>query len=64
LAHWPYIDALPPRESLTTPLFFSDEELRLLTGTNLFPAVAQRRQEWQAESEAVRSVIGEDGLTW
>lgn len=64
LAHGPYIAALPATSELTTPLYFSADERRLLAATNLAGAVADREAEWTAESEAVRAVLKEDGLTW
>lgn len=45
LRHQEYIDTLPT--SLTTPLFFSEQELELLRGTNLYAATVERKQQWQ-----------------
>ncbi|WVQ85339.1 hypothetical protein IAT38_007504 [Cryptococcus sp. DSM 104549] len=64
LAHRTYLTSLPSTSDLTTPLYFTDSELRLLTGSNLLGAVEDRRKEWAAESEVVRSVLKTDGLTW
>lgn len=35
----------------------------MLKGTNLAGAVEAQEREWHAESDAVRSVLKEDGLT-
>lgn len=64
LSHGPYIAALPPPAELTTPLYFTPAERALLQSTNLAGAVAEREAEWTAESEAVRSMLKEEGLTW
>ncbi|WWD17987.1 hypothetical protein CI109_102433 [Kwoniella shandongensis] len=64
LAHLTYLDSLPNSSDLTTPLYFSDAELGLLSGSNLLGAVEDRKREWKAESEVVRSVLKQDGLTW
>ncbi|WWC66594.1 uncharacterized protein I206_100497 [Kwoniella pini CBS 10737] len=64
LAHSPYIEALPSTSNLTTPLYFSSAELDLLKGSTMYQAVNARKQEWKAESDAIRSVLKEDGLTW
>ncbi|KAK8865828.1 hypothetical protein IAR55_000976 [Kwoniella newhampshirensis] len=64
LAHLTYLDSLPDPSDLTTPLYFTDPELRLLSGSNLFGAVEDRRREWKAEADTVRAVLKEQGLTW
>jgi hypothetical protein len=55
---------LPSAEQLRTPLYFSEEELGLLEGTNLLGAVLDRRREWEEESVAIREVLKEYDLTW
>ncbi|WVW82084.1 hypothetical protein I302_104089 [Kwoniella bestiolae CBS 10118] len=64
LQHLPYLDALPPSSTLTTPLYFSEGEVELLKGSTLYGGVKARKEEWKAECEVVRKVLKEDGLTW
>ncbi|RXK36867.1 hypothetical protein M231_05841 [Tremella mesenterica] len=64
LHHQIYVDALPPPETLTSPLHFSDAELDLLEGTNLLGAVRDRKNELMEEAEIVREALKEPGTTW
>lgn len=64
LGHQAYVDALPPPADLSSPLFFSPSELELLSGTNLYPAVVDRRREWEAEYEIVKRTLEESALEW
>lgn len=64
LVHKTYLASLPPASNLSTPLYFTESELQLLSGSNLLGAVEDRRKEWSAESEVLRSILNEDGLTW
>lgn len=65
LEHWPYVDMLPPPQSLTTPLHFTEDERHLLAGTNLFGAVNDREDEWKKELERVgRSVKLDKTIDW
>lgn len=64
LVHKTYLASLPPASNLSTPLYFTESELQLLSGSNLLGAVEDRRKEWSAESEVLRSILKEDGLTW
>jgi len=57
LQHWPYIASLPEAEQMTTPLFMREEELALLSGTNLYYASLDRKTGWQKEWERCRSVV-------
>ncbi|KAG8726327.1 hypothetical protein FRC12_023496, partial [Ceratobasidium sp. 428] len=58
--HQPYLNMLPPPSKLLTPLYFNQDELGMLEGSNLHPATLRRLQEWQTEwkqcSEALRLV--------
>ena len=58
----PYIDCLPPSEALTTPLYYTEEDLRWLEGTNVANATRERRQAWQEEWEAACSVLKDAGV--
>jgi hypothetical protein len=64
LQHWPYIASLPPADTLRTPLQFTDSEMTLLEGTNLHGATLDRRRQWEAEYEIVKSTITDEGMTW
>lgn len=61
---------LPTPAKLLTPLYFTEAELSLLEGSNLYPATLKRRQEWQAEwslcAEGLSSVdpILASAFTW
>lgn len=59
LAHLLYLDILPGPDKLRTPLHFTSSELDAFKGTNLYGAVDTRRQEWQEEWQACRSVVEE-----
>lgn len=63
LRHWPYVESLPAPEQLRTPLYFTDDELRLLEGTNLLGAAQDRRKQWEEESGVVRDALKEVELT-
>ncbi|KGB77599.1 cytoplasmic protein [Cryptococcus deuterogattii 99/473] len=64
LVHKTYLASLPSASNLPTPLYFTESELQLLSGSNLLGAVEDRRAEWSAESKALRTILKEDGLTW
>ncbi|CAE6479913.1 unnamed protein product [Rhizoctonia solani] len=49
LKHKPYIDMLPPSSQLCTTMYFSQEEMDLLKGSNLYQATLTRSQEWRTE---------------
>lgn len=52
LAHLPYLNILPARDALRTPLHFTTDEMLVFKGTNLYRmAVETRRTEWQKEWE-------------
>ncbi|KAF8213884.1 hypothetical protein K438DRAFT_1706111 [Mycena galopus ATCC 62051] len=70
LTHLPYVKSLPARDKLRTPLHFTEIELELLKGSNLYGATLDRHREWKAEFDECRGVIGivdrewADQLTW
>jgi hypothetical protein len=49
LDHHDYVATLPEESQLRTPLWFSEQEMRLLQGTNLYGATIDRRDEWHSE---------------
>jgi hypothetical protein len=57
LVHRYYVDTLPDETRLRTPLWFSEQELRLLQGTNLLGATLERKAVWQSEWESVATVL-------
>jgi hypothetical protein len=69
LRHQEYIDTLP-HDGLITPLFFTEEELMLLHGTNLYHATMDRKREWYTGWQSVRQwlhgvfELGENDFTW
>ncbi|KAH7338877.1 hypothetical protein B0J17DRAFT_393964 [Rhizoctonia solani] len=70
LKHKPYIDMLPPSTLLLTTMYFSQEEMDLLKGSNLYQATLTRSQEWRTEWQTcvqVLSTLDADlstALTW
>ncbi|KAJ7368667.1 SET domain protein [Mycena albidolilacea] len=70
LTHFPYVKSLPARDKLRTPLHFTEAELELLKGSNLYGATLDRHREWKAEFEECRGPISTvdrewaDQLTW
>jgi hypothetical protein len=57
-----YIACLPKAESLTTPLWFDDEDMALLAGTSLAPAVKERKSSYQQQWEHALSVLKGAGV--
>ena len=49
MRHLPYARTLPRPEQMQTALWFNEEEFDLLRGSNLHPAVKERRREWEVE---------------
>ena len=71
LDHGPYVDALPDRAVLQTPLHFSPAERQLIQGTNMVSATEEREAAWRAEWERCASVLRKstnrdlaNALTW
>jgi len=58
-----YIASLPRQDVMTTPLWFSDDDLKCLAGTNLADAAQERKQELQKELSHARSVMADVGLS-
>lgn len=51
LKHIEYAKTLPRPEQMQTAMWFTEAEFELLNGSNLYPAVLDRRQEWQAKHQ-------------
>lgn len=51
LKHIEYAKTLPRKEQMQTAMWFTDAEFELLNGSNLYPAVLDRRKEWKAKHE-------------
>jgi hypothetical protein len=49
LKHIEYAKTLPRPEQLQTAMWFTEAEFESLNGSNLYPAVLDRREEWQAK---------------
>jgi len=52
-----YIRCLPGPESMTTPLWFDDDDLAFLAGTSLAPAAIERKWEYHQQWEHASSVL-------
>lgn len=59
-----YIACLPGAESMTTPLWFDEEDVAFLAGTSLAPALKERRADYQKHWEHAVSVLREVGVSW
>ncbi|KAG8894277.1 hypothetical protein FRC00_009207 [Tulasnella sp. 408] len=57
LRHFPYLETLPPLQLLSTSLTFSDAEMELLKGTNLYGATIDRRNELLEQCQQCQSVF-------
>lgn len=70
LLHGPYVDALPSEKDLRTPLYFNEEEMNFLRGTNVHGATVDRERDWRAEHRLLqdelqdRGVIAGELFTW
>ena len=62
LRHREYVEALPPRGSLQSPLQFTPVELDLLAGTNLLGATRDKEAQLRAELAQVQTVL--PTITW
>ena len=58
----PYIACLPRPESMTTPLWFTEEDMTFLTGTNLAPAARERKEEMHKQWEQAITVMEQLGM--
>ncbi|KAL5524918.1 hypothetical protein ACEPAF_8787 [Sanghuangporus sanghuang] len=58
LRHRPYIDILPKAETLLTPLYFSEDELDLFRGTNVYGATLDQSRICMEEYRQLREAIG------
>ncbi|KAJ4381811.1 hypothetical protein N0V86_003176 [Didymella sp. IMI 355093] len=59
-----YIACLPGVESMTTPLWFDEEDVALLAGTSLAPALKERKADYHKQWEHAVSVLREVGVAW
>ena len=57
-----YIACLPGPESMTTPLWFNEEDMAFLAGTSLAPATKERKREYHAQWEHALSVLKDAGI--
>jgi hypothetical protein len=57
-----YISCLPGPESMTTPLWFDEDDLAFVVGTSLAPAARERRNEYQQQWEHALSVLRSAGI--
>lgn len=55
----PYLECLPSPHELTTTLWFDDDDLRHLQGTDLLPATKEKRNLLEAEYQRAVTVLSE-----
>ena len=59
---WPYIRSLPSpgyTSGLTTPMWYTDEDLKWIEGTNLAKAASSRKMAWRQEYEEAMGVLNQ-----
>lgn len=59
----PYIACLPEPETMNTPIWFTDEDVKYLEGTNLLQATKARQQGLREQWAHAQSVMNEVGVT-
>lgn len=59
-----YIACLPGPESMTTPLWFNEEDVAFLAGTSLAPAAKERKMALHAQWEQAVHVMKKAGVAW
>jgi hypothetical protein len=64
LVHQPYINMLPSEAMLRTASYFTETELSLLEGTNLYYATLQRNVEWEQEWTRCASLVRMSRPSW
>jgi len=57
-----YIRCLPGSESMTTPLWFDDNDMAFLAGTSLAPAAKERKSDYHEQWEHALSVMKEASI--
>ncbi|KAF2465421.1 SET domain-containing protein [Lindgomyces ingoldianus] len=63
-SHWfPYIACLPSPAEMNTPVWFSEEDLKYLEGTNLVQATSEKHILWQNEWREALSTLKEAGIS-
>ncbi|RDB19824.1 Ribosomal lysine N-methyltransferase set10 [Hypsizygus marmoreus] len=64
LAHYAYVKTLPAPEKLRTPLHFTQLELKMVEGTNLYGAALDREREWRREWNECYAVVSDANPEW
>lgn len=59
-----YIACLPGPESMTTPLWFDEQDAAFLAGTSLAPAAKERKADMHQQWEHAVAVMKEVGVAW
>ena len=57
-----YITCLPAQDTMTTPLWFNDDDMAFLTGTSLVPAAKERKAELLTQWEHAVGVMKQVGV--
>jgi hypothetical protein len=52
-----YIDCLPNAESMTTPIWFDEQDMSFLSGTSLAPAVRERREQYRQQYDDAIAIL-------
>ena len=47
---------------MRTPLYFNEEEMNVLKGTNIYGATVDRERAWRAEHRALREELSAGGV--
>ncbi|GLB34072.1 putative SET domain contatining protein [Lyophyllum shimeji] len=64
LLHYAYLKTLPCATKLRTPLHFTQSELQLFQGTNLYGATLDREREWRKEWSQCHAVFARENADW
>ncbi|KAF9569289.1 SET domain-containing protein [Agrocybe pediades] len=64
LGHYEYLATLPGPKQLRTPLHFTQDELELFKGTNLYGATLDRERDWKKEWDECRSFVAKINSQW
>ncbi|KZM28152.1 uncharacterized protein EKO05_0005820 [Ascochyta rabiei] len=61
---WNYIACLPGPESMSTPLWFDEDDVVFLAGTSLAPAAKERKADMHQQWEYALSILKDVGVAW
>ena len=58
----PYIESLPKEDTLMLPIYYNDDDMKWLEGTNLSRAVGERLQQWREDWHKACDVLERQGI--